>query len=118
MLKTVIEIQAHLVAKDFVQFQKSMADFRMVAELRDLPDDDVETLLSAMGAVDKAARVGRYVKHQVRNDPKPDFPDGMVQEMVGAIVYFDLLAKKYGVDMQPGIVSELLKAANQHGDKE
>ena len=117
MGRTILEVQARLVAKDFASFMESLRDFRRLAGLGKL-SDDMGTILAAVGATDKVARVSRYVKHQIREDPKPDFPDGMSSEMFGVVVYLDLIATRYNVDMTEGIVAELLKGASQHGGRD
>lgn len=65
---------------------------------------------------DKAGRICRYVKHQERNDPKPDWPEGMTTEMAGVLVYLMILKNNYGVDLLEGMRIELEKAVDQHSD--
>lgn len=71
------------------------------------------------GMIDKTARIGRYIKHQERKDPKPDWPDGMAECMMGAIVYMHLILKYYGNDIEfnnirQGFLNELNAAVKQH----
>ena len=77
--------------------------------------DNVHEIISSM--TDKLGRIARYVKHQERNDPKPDWPDGMTIEMAGLIVYTIILKNTYGVDIFKGFKAELEKAAKQHSNK-
>ena len=63
---------------------------------------------------DKLGRICRYVKHQERNDPKPDWPEGMTMEMAGLLVYMIILLNYYDVDISDGMRLELKKALKQH----
>ena len=67
---------------------------------------------------DKLGRICRYVKHQERNDPKPDWPEGMTTEMAGLLLYMILLMNYYQVDITNGIRLELEKSVEQHAKKE
>lgn len=66
---------------------------------------------------DKVGRICRQVKHFERNDPKPDWPDGMVEDMAGLIVYLMILKNRFDVDVVNGFLNEMKKAAEQHGSK-
>lgn len=63
---------------------------------------------------DKVGRICRYAKHEQRNDPKPDFPEGMMEEVAGVIIYLILLKNYYRQDFEEGIRSELERAVSQH----
>jgi len=78
--------------------------------------DNVYEVLTAMA--DKLGRICRQVKHQERNDPKPDWPKGMTTEMAGLMVYMIMLKNFYDVDISDGMKIELDKAVEQHSKKE
>ena len=63
---------------------------------------------------DKLGRICRHVKHQERNDPKSDWPEGMTTEMAGLLVYMILLMNYYEIDIAEGMKLELEKAVQQH----
>ena len=63
---------------------------------------------------DKLGRICRYVKHQERNDPKSDWPEGMTTEMTGLLAYMILLKNYYNVDFVKGMELEFDKAVEQH----
>jgi hypothetical protein len=71
------------------------------------------------GMTDKNGRIGRYIKHQERKDPKPDWPIGMAEAMMGSIIYMNMLLCRYGddidiEDIRQGFINELSAAINQH----
>ena len=66
---------------------------------------------------DKLGRICRYVKHQERNDPKEDWPDGMTTEISGLLVYMIMILDYYNVDISSGMTLELKKAVKQHSKK-
>ena len=74
--------------------------------------DNAYEILTAM--IDKLGRICRYVKHQERNDPKSDWPEGMSSEMVGLLVYMIVLKNYYDIDISEGMKKELEKAIKQH----
>lgn len=74
--------------------------------------DNVYEILTAM--TDKLGRICRYVKHQERNDPKSDWPEGMTSEMAGLLVYMIILKNYYNIDISDGMKKELEKAIKQH----
>ena len=109
-----IEDQAQRVAASFDEFWVNMEEFRRVSGLDGGVDKNGFEI--ALGVVDKAARVGRHIKHAERNDPKPGFPDSMGEEMFGVINYLYLVSEKYGVEMSSSVIAELLNSYKQHGD--
>ncbi|MFW5803783.1 MAG: hypothetical protein ACOCWG_00965 [bacterium] len=66
---------------------------------------------------DKNGRICRYVKHQERNDPKKDWPEGMTSEMIGYIIYLIILKNYYNVDLLKGLKLELEKSIRQHSQQ-
>lgn len=74
--------------------------------------DNVYEILAAMS--DKLGRICRYVKHQERNDPKPDWPEGMTTEMAGLLIYMMILKNYYDIDLLKGLAIETDKAVRQH----
>ena len=77
--------------------------------------DNPHEILASMA--DKLGRICRYVKHQERNDPKHDWPEGMTTEMVGLLTYMTMLINKYDVNISEGMKIELEKSVEQHGNK-
>ena len=73
---------------------------------------NVHEIISSM--TDKLGRIARYVKHQERNDPKPDWPDGMATEMAGLLVYMVMLKNHYDISISKDMKIELEKAVSQH----
>jgi len=63
---------------------------------------------------DKVGRICRQVKHFERNDPKPDWPDGMTEDISGVLVYLIILMKSYDIDLSTGLTNELAKSIEQH----
>ena len=63
---------------------------------------------------DKVGRICRQVKHQERNDPKPDWPDGMMEDMAGVLAYLIILKNHYNIDISEGMRQEFEKAVEQH----
>lgn len=78
--------------------------------------DNAYEITSSMA--DKLGRICRQVKHMERNDPKPDWPDGMTEDMVGLLVYMIMLKNHYNIDMTEGMKNEMEKAVEQHSKKE
>jgi len=67
---------------------------------------------------DKVGRICRQVKHFERNDPKPDWPHGIVEDMAGIITYMVILKNRLELnDVSDGFLSEMKKAVEQHGEK-
>jgi len=73
---------------------------------------NVHEIITAM--TDKHGRICRYIKHQERKDPKPDWPNGMTMAASGYIVYLIMLLNYYGIDIQDGMDKELNEAVKQH----
>ena len=101
------------VVSDFNKFLKSYDIWRDFNGLSG-SIDNVHEIVSAM--TDKLGRIARQVKHQERNDPKPDWPDGMTSEMVGLLICMIILKNKYNVDISKGMKTELEKAIEQHSE--
>jgi hypothetical protein len=74
--------------------------------------DDAYEITSSMA--DKLGRICRQVKHKERNDPKPDWPNGLAEDMAGLLVYMIILKNKYDVDIAKGMKIELNKSVEQH----
>ena len=103
------------VVESFNRFLDTSCRFRVAYGLSETLDNPYEILT---GMTDKLGRICRYVKHQERNDPKPDWPDGMAEEMAGLIAYLILLKDYYGLEIYlfRGMTKELMKAVEQHGE--
>ena len=104
-------VTADDVARNFQHFLNSYDYWRKQNGLSG-SIDNVHEIISAM--TDKLGRIARQVKHQERNDPKPDWPDGMTEEMTGLMIYMIMLKNHYGVDIFKGMRKELNKAVEQH----
>jgi len=100
------------LTNDFQNFIDTYEAWRLRVGL-DGTIDNVYEILAAMS--DKLGRICRYVKHQERNDPKPDWPEGMTTEMTGLLAYMILLKNHYNVDLVKGMGLEFDKAVEQHG---
>ena len=99
-------------------FQDFINQYHLFRKAHDLPGTikNVHEVCNSM--TDKHGRVCRYVKHQTRNDPKSDWPIGMIEAMMGYMVYMMLLLNYYKIDsknIEIGIIDELEKALKQHG---
>lgn len=103
------------VADAFQNFLAVNSLFRQANGLDVKTIDNPHEIL--VGAFDKLARASRQVKHFERNDPKPDWPDAIAEDITGALTYMLMLLDKYGVDIGKGMVAELSKAADQHAEK-
>lgn len=102
------------VIDSFEQFLKMYEEFRIKNNLLSKINNPYE-ILTAM--TDKLGRICRQVKHFERDDPKADWPNGMVEDMAGLLIYWVLLRNKYELDIADGMRNELLKAAEQHGSR-
>ena len=107
-------IGAEDVAYRFAEFQYAYEEFRRQNGL----DGLANVFETCTSMADKLGRVCRYVKHNERNDPKPDWEEKMGEEASGLIVYLMLLFDRYGADIHDGMVVELNKAIKQHSGKE
>ena len=104
-------VTADDVAKNFRHFIHSYEYWRKSNGLSG-SIDNVHEIISAM--TDKLGRIARQVKHQERNDPKADWPEGMTEEMSGLLIYMIILKNHYGVEIYEGMRNELNKAVEQH----
>jgi len=105
------ERQVENVAESFRKFLLDYQLFRNMAGLTKKIDNVHEILT---GMTDKHGRICRYIKHQERKDPKPDWPDGMTQAIVGYLVYAIMLLEHYGVNIEGGMKKELEEAMKQY----
>lgn len=105
---------AHDVIEDFMEYQRSFRRYKRLAGLN--PIENAHECVS--GAVDKLGRLTRHVKHNGRNDPKPNFPQDAVESFVGLLAYTSMIMDGLNVpDSQfvEGFASELMKGVKQHG---
>jgi len=93
----------------FLQHYKA---FRKFHELADHPDSALEIM---NGFADKVGRVARLVKHNHRNDPKPDWEKIMAKELAGIYNYILMCASYHGVDLREGFETELKHDIADHG---
>ena len=101
----------HDVAKLFNEFVSGYDYWRSLNGLTG-SIDNIHEALTAMS--DKHGRLCRQIKHFERNDPKPDWPEGMTESIVGYLIYALMVLKKYDVDILKGMKNELQNAADQH----
>jgi hypothetical protein len=76
---------------------------------------NIHEICNAM--TDKHGRICRYVKHQERQDPKEDWPQGLIEALMGYFVYSAMLLEYYKLkepEQLNGFLSELNKAVQQH----
>ena len=100
------------VVKLFEEFLCMYNDFRKTNGIKKKIKNVHEILT---GMTDKHGRICRYIKHQERKDPKPDWPKGMIEAMTGYIVYLIMLLEYYKIDdIGEGMINELNEAIKQH----
>ena len=103
------------VIKEFKQFLKTYKSFKIDHNLPYSIDNPYEILTSMS---DKLGRICRYIKHFERNDPKSDWPEGMIEAITGLFIYTLMLPDYYDVDLFDGMEAELIKAIEQHAKNE
>lgn len=113
---------AKLVAEDvvnaFINLVKEYERFRVDNGLQESNASGFEMCTALM---DKGGRIARQVKHFERNDPKEDWPDGLIEAMTGQIVYMLMMLRKYRIDIQSqykGMVNELNSSIKQYAATE
>ena len=100
------------------KFSDFLTEYKEFKKLVGLPETLKNPLESVVGASDKVGRLIRYVKHNIRQDPKPDWERLMQEEMFGAIAYLVILMEESKFDdISVGMRTELIKAAEQHARK-
>jgi len=109
-----IKIDANDVANGFKEFMELQKRFRKDNNLN-ASIDNIYEVLTAMA--DKHGRICREIKHFERNDPKPDWPDGLSEAVTGYINYMIMVLEKYEIDIAKGMENELQSAVDQYGDK-
>jgi hypothetical protein len=105
---------AENTAASYNQFREYYNRFRKGAGLTNTRGNVYE-ITTALA--DKLGRICRLVKHSKRRDPLPDMQEQMAESVVGIVVYMEMLAKIYALDMMTGFKRELMKAWTQHGKK-
>ena len=110
-----IDLSANDVVYRLEQFFKYYDMWRWKKGLSGHIDNAYEITTSM---ADKVGRICRQIKHTERNDPKPDWPHGMVEDMAGLLTYMIILKNRYDLDdVSKGFLNEMEKAVEQHGDK-
>jgi len=104
-------IEVEELVKSFKQFLFLYEIFRTENKLSGAIDNKYEITTSL---ADKVGRICRQVKHFERNDPKPDWPDGITEDISGVLIYLILLMNSYGLDLSTGLTNELAKSVEQH----
>ena len=107
-------LTTHDVAKLFNEFISGYDYWRSLNGLSS-STDNIHEALTAMS--DKHGRLCRQIKHFERNDPKPDWPEGMTESIVGYLIYALMVLKKYDVDILKGMKNELQNAVDQHSGR-
>jgi len=78
-------VKLDLAKPDFIveSFEDFLAIYQMFRTYNGLSKNinNVHEILTGM--TDKHGRICRYIKHQERKDPKPDWPVGMTAAMTG-----------------------------------
>ena len=103
------------VVDSWLNFLETYKDFR---EDNGLSKADYSGFEICTSLSDKHGRICRQIKHQEREDPKPDWPVGMEEAIAGYIIYVEMLLEKYGCDMAQGLRNEIESALNQYKIKE
>jgi hypothetical protein len=109
----VVEEDVKAVVKAFRHFLKVYYLFKKEHKLAHTYDDAKDMTLALMA---KAGNIARLVKHEQRNDPKPDYLNGLERDMFGSIAYMTVIAARYGIEFDDGMAAELLSAVEQHAD--
>ena len=104
-------ITAAELAQSFKQFLFLYEIFRTENNLSAKIDNKYEITTSL---ADKVGRICRQVKHFERNDPKPDWPKGISEDITGVLIYLVILMNSYELDISEGLINELNKAVEQH----
>ena len=105
---------ARQVITDLMEYQRSFRKFQKMVGLGPIPNKHEPV----SGCVDKLGRLTRHVKHNDRNDPKPDFPHAAVRAYAGLLAYLDIIMEELDIsdaDFVEGFSQELMKSAEQHG---
>jgi len=104
----------HDVIESYMEYQESFRRYKRLAGLK--PIENAHECVS--GTVDKLGRLTRHVKHNGRNDPKPNFPSDAVQSFAGILAYADMIMEGLDINDQQfveGFAAELMKGVKQHG---
>jgi len=109
------EVSSETVAKSFRGFLRAYKNFRKAKEL---PDSKANVFEVTTAMQDKLGRISREVKHMERNDPKEEWPNGLIEASSGLLSYMIMLLENYDVSIYEGMITELDKAVEQHGGKE
>lgn len=111
------EVTTTDVADKFIDFLETYDEWRRNHGL----SGDIDNVFEIFtGMVDKNARAGRQIKHRERNDPKDDWPVGMVESLAGYMVYMTMIMRRYqneeigAMDIYEAFENELNKSIKQH----
>lgn len=108
------KIVAEDIVNVFIKLQKVYDEFRNYNNLKETKINGFEACTALL---DKCGRIARQVKHFERNDPKEDWPDGLLEAITGFMVYILLILKSYNINIQyqySGIVKELNSSIKQY----
>lgn len=83
----------------------------------DLKSNKIDSFEICTAMLDKLGRIARQVKHNKRNDPKEDWPEGMTQAMTGLLVYMIILLDSTNVKIDKGMKLELMESVKQYKGK-
>jgi len=109
-----IKDHAENVAVSYDVFRGFYSRFRRKAGLPPARKDAYE-MTTALA--DKLGRLCRIVKHLERKDPLKNSTAMMEECVAGMVVYLEMLAQRYKLDLMSGFARELMKAVVQHGNK-
>ena len=88
--------------------------FRKTHGLKDCPPNPLEIV---NGLTDKVGRIARLVKHNYRDDPKPDWEASMQQQLAGVFNYLLMCEAYHGLDFTEGFKAELTHAIGEWSGK-
>jgi len=112
------QLLAFRAIKKYILFQQEFRAFKDAANLKKL--ENVHEPVS--GIVDKLGRLVRHVKHNDRNDPKPNYPDDAAESFQGILSYLDMIMENFDdlseEELTDGMLREMLKSVKQHTKKE
>ena len=102
------------VVASFENLLKVYELFRLDNGLGDSPKINGFEICTAL--MDKNGRIARHIKHFERNDPKKDWPDGMVEAITGWIVYVMMMINSMDLDASCGMTKELQSGLKQYSN--
>lgn len=111
ILATIIRNRLDGAADTFGLFELYYWRLRRAAGLAGVRGEAFE-ITTAMA--DKLGRICRLVKHHQRKDPVPRTKESLEECIAGVIIYMEMLASLYELNVPDGFRRELKRAIHQH----